>query len=407
MSKAWVRLATVAIICGVLGFSVGLYLSNPFSFEDLEYTWTAENLFNEVLERIGDVRGLAPSSDTKLQVVTLGWVEENWGACHNVEEIQVMEKIYKALFIIPENVDLLEVKSRQTGCTVAAASENKVYVVKEYFNPHERGKAIGILAHELTHVIQGTHFENSEPYSHDGKQAWSALIEGDAGLTAKKYLEQTGITPEDFQDFTGYDPLTKLWLFPYQYGESFVRELFEAGGWNEVNHAYLNPPETAEQIMHPEKYLKGERYVEVRVQPLNESSWNLVKTDRLGEHFILVMLQAHLPKGEALKSAEGWNGDNLTYYENKEGYNLFWKILWDTEEDASEFSNSVNNLMLEVGAEKLKPNLWKTKSQQIKLETEAEETLIIISQIDSNNFISELKNSQKKEAGNAPYNVAS
>ncbi|GAG43154.1 unnamed protein product, partial [marine sediment metagenome] len=125
-------------------------------------------------------------------------------------------------------------------------------------------------------------------------QAWSALIEGDAGLTVKKFIAQADITLENSQDLTADGPLTKLWLFPYLYGDGFVSDLFEVGGWEEINRAYLNPPGTTEQIMHPGKYLNGEKYVEVEVQPLDDSSWTLVETDRLGEHFILVMLQVHL-----------------------------------------------------------------------------------------------------------------
>jgi len=396
MFKAGKRLAGVCVIsiCIVFGLLVGYYFSDLLRVrEDIEYKRAAEAVFSEILEGIGEVRGLPPPMGVELKVVTVSWVKENWG-WKQVEaasrEVEIEERIYKALFLIPENVSLQEVKVQQAGAILAATSENNLYIVKEYFDPYDRLKAKEIFAHELTHVIQGRYFDTPERRSHDGKQAWSAFIEGDAGLTAKEYVETkadpenpSASTPTQKASFSyiyaseEMDPLTQIWLFPYQYGESFVKALYTNGGWARVNQAYKDPPQTTEQIMHPEKYLEGEWYAEVEAPPLNASGWISAKTDMLGEHFILVMLKTHLPTGESAEAAEGWNGDNFTYYEKENDYMYTWRILWDTEEDTAQFSGTFADMMKAVGADRLAMNLWKFRGEYISFKRERLSTLIV------------------------------
>jgi len=396
MFKAWKRLtaACVISICIVFGFLVGYYLSDLLRVrEDIEYRRTAEAVFSEVLRGMGRIRGLPLPIGVELKIVTVSWVKENWGT-KQIEaaskEVEVEERIYKALLLIPKNVSLHEVKVQQAGAILAAAFENKVYIVKEYFNPYDKSKAKEIFAHELTHIMQGIYFKAPERRDHDGKQAWSAFIEGDAGLTTKEYIkmeadpESSSVLTSPSEASFSYiyaseetDPLTQIWLFSYQYGENFIRALYINGGWARVNQAYGNPPQTTEQIMHPEKYLKEELYAEVEAPPLNTSDWTGVKTGRLGEHFILVMLDTHLPRDESIEAAEGWNGDNLTFYEKGNDYMFTWRILWDTEEDTDQFSSTFADMMKAVGADSLSANLWKVRGEYISFERDELSTLIV------------------------------
>jgi hypothetical protein len=396
MFKAGKRLTAVCIIlvCTVFVLLVGFHFSDLLRVrEDIEYRRTAEAVFSDVWREMGKVRGLPLPDRVELEIVAVSWARENWG-WKQVEaasrEIEIEERIYKALFLIPENVSLREVKVQQAGAILAASWENKVYIVKERFNPYDKPRAKEILAHELTHILQGRYFKTPERGSHDGKQAWSALIEGDAGLTTKKYLETeadpknpSALTPAQEASFSYIyalkipDSLMRIWLFPYQYGENFVRALYADGGWTGVNQAYKDPPQSTEQIMHPEKYLEGEWHAEVEAAPLNASGWISAKTDRLGEHFILVMLETHLPTGESAEAAEGWNGDNFTYYERGDDYMFTWRILWDTEEDAVQFSGTFADMMRAVGAERLAMGLWKVRGKYISFRRDGLSTLIV------------------------------
>lgn len=390
--------ACVISICIVFGLLVGYYFGDVLRVrEDIEYRRTAESVFSDVLGEMGKVRGLPLLGGVELNIVEVSWVEENWG-WKQVEaaskELEMEERIYKVLFLIPENVSLREVKIQQAGAILAASWEDEVYIVKEYFDPYDNPRAKEILVHELTHILQGRYFETPERRSHDGKRAWSALIEGDAGLTVKEYkkMEADSNPPAALNlalktSFSYIpsskipDSLMRIWLFPYQYGENFVRALHANGGWARVNQAYEDPPQTTEQIMHPEKYLDGEGYAEVEAPPLDSSGWVSAKTDRLGEHFILVMLETHLPTGEPVEAAEGWNGDNFTYYEKGNDYMFTWKIRWDTELDAVQFSGTFADMMRAVGAERLDNNLWEVRGEYISFKRDGLSTLIVGSTI--------------------------
>lgn len=385
-------------ICIVFGLLVGYYFGDLLRVrEDIEYRRTAEAVFSDVLREMGKIRGLPLLDRVELKIVAVSWVEENWG-WKQVEaasrEIEIEERIYKVLFLIPENVSLREVKVQQAGAILAASWEDEVYIVKEYFDPYDKPKAKEIFAHELTHILQSRYFKTPERRSHDGKQAWSALIEGDAGLTTKEYIKTeadpktpSALTLAQKTSFSYVyasektDPLTEIWLFSYQYGENFVKALYANGGWTRVNQAYEDPPQTTEQIMHPEKYIEGEWYAEVDPPPLNTSGWISAKTDRLGEHFILVMLETHLSTGESAEAAEGWNGDNFTYYEKGNDYMFTWRILWDTEEDADQFSGTFADMMRAVGADRLAMNRWKVREAYISFKRDGLSTLIVGSTI--------------------------
>jgi len=354
-------------------------------------------LLREVSGKIVQVRELSPPQNIPLKVVTVDWVEENWGrkfAEESSEELQVEEEIYKALFLMPQNLSLAEVEVEQSRATVAAVWEGNLYVVREHFNPFDKLSAERTLAHEITHMIQEKYFKGSAARFHDELQAWAVLIEGDAGFTADKYTKEATATPTVSDDLVFLsssnkpsvathfpavkmpESLVELWLFRYKYGESFVSALYGVGGWEKVNAAYVNPPLTTEQILHPEKYLEGESFALVDSMPLNSSDWNLVKTERFGEHFIRVMLSSHIPRDDAIKAAEGWHGDNFTYYKKEENHLFTWKIVWDTERDSIEFFDSFVQMMDAVDAHQILPGCrcslnntvkWKAGNQYVSL----------------------------------------
>lgn len=388
----------VAVSCLILVPSVVPYLYDLYS--DYRYRRTAEALFEEVSDKLELVRGFAPEG-AELKIVTADWVRENWAQQYVEsvsEEIIMEEEIYKALFLISEDVSLREIKVQQE-VFMAAKWGDDIYIVKEYFDPFNKESAIKLFAHELTHVVQAR-FEPPERYSHDGKQAWWALIEGDADMTAKMYIKRFVRPPSPIPALTVMpllsssasrmplwqssvhkagvpDSLTLIDIFPYQYGEGFVRALFDDGGWRGVNRVYRDPPMTTEQIMHPERYLDGEGFVEADVPSLKRPDWTVVKTERFGEHFIFVMLDAHIPREEAAEAAEGWGGDNFTYYKRGEDYLFTWKIVWDTEQDAVQFNTSLFEMMEELDARQMEPSIWKVRGRYVSFIRERNISFIV------------------------------
>ena len=74
--------------------------------------------------------------------------------------------------------------------------------------------------------------------------------------------------------------------FRSEYGRKFVEALYQRGGWAAVNKAYEDLPASTEQILHPEKYLAGEKPIEVAAAPLSEvfgGDWQIIADEVLGE----------------------------------------------------------------------------------------------------------------------------
>ncbi len=171
--------------------------------------------------------------------------------------------------------------------------------------------------------------------------------------------------------------LTRLFHFPYDYGEAFVSALYETGGWQAVNNAYRDPPATTEQVIHPEKYLIKEKPSGVEALPLSIPGWQKERTDRLGEHFIRVMLQTWLSEPEAARAARGWGDDSLTYYEFQDDYLFAWQIAWDSEEDAVQFHDAFLRMLKELGAKEAGANLWLAQGKYLWTAMDSQLVLVV------------------------------
>ncbi|MEM1575342.1 MAG: hypothetical protein QW755_05485 [Nitrososphaerota archaeon] len=388
------RILVLTIILSILiGFIFSFYyyeIKNFLSeiiFPD-EYRKESEKIFQNVLSNIKEVRGLEPPNDSRIEIVTIDWVKENWGKKQveiSLKEIEIKEEIYKALFLIPENISLKEATIKQSGYVLAATSGGVIYIVREYFNPYDLEKAYEILSHEITHIIQSKYFKTPSLKTHDEIQAWSALIEGDAGLTSKKFIERIkedkiNLSLLFSKSYNSKNVLDEILFFPYKYGENFVLFLYNLGGWNKVNQAYENIPKSTEQILHPEKYLIYEEPIKVDGIKLNISEWSIAKTETYGEYFLRIMLSNWIDENLSEKAAEGWGGDNFTFYireNNVSNYVFFWKIVWDIEEDALEFYNCFREMMNKTNSIEIIKDVWKNKNRFLSLKFLKNEILLI------------------------------
>jgi len=361
-----------------------------------EYKLRTEQLLKDVIEKIQEIRELPFPWQVEIEVITISWAKENWGRSYaeaDRESIIREERIYKSLFMMHENASLYEARVEWAGAFVAAVWQGKIYVVREYFNPWNSPGAEKTLAHELTHILQEKYFQLQDIPTFDGGKAKAALIEGDACLMEEVYVSQyeepvllVGINsafPEAELRLTELsasipDSISRLNYFPYEYGLKFTKALYAKGGWSTVNEAYKAPPTTTEQIMHPEKYFTNEDAQEAEEPSIKEDGWQKMKDERFGEYFILVMLANWIPWNEAEKAAEGWGGDNFSYYERGEDYILTWNITWDSVEDASEFYISFQEMMNETGAEK-EGQLWRSSGRCLSLTWDGTSTIIVSS----------------------------
>jgi len=392
-SKIWVMLAF--ILAAVMSFALSYTLSQPRSMtqtitvtesieipptiSDESYEECVHELLKYVKGWLESTRGLSFKEAVDVIVLTRDWVIEHWGVGGlNVTQVRIEEVVLKSLFIVPEDFNLTEFKVRVSGYMIAGAADHTIYVVKEFFDPSYRVESGSILAHELMHILQGEYFSPPRPSSTDERNALSALVEGEAGLIGSQYLLEHGVRPRGSSPESILEPLEALWLFPYIYGEPFVKFVYERGGWSMVNVLYDDPPRSTAQILHPEKHLEGWRPIMVDPPPHPGGEWRLILQDVMGEFFIRQVLRAHLDGLSANRSAEGWRGDVLQLYERGDRYMLRWKILWEDEKEAAEFLEAFTRLLENIGAEKIDERAWAAGNRLVELQAEGRVTLITI-----------------------------
>jgi hypothetical protein len=240
-----------------------------------------------------------------------------------------------------------------------------MYIIAESVNMFAQEEMT--FAHEYVHALQDYYFDlngylNKEG-SADALLAARSLPEGDARLVEDLFtFENISQDQLDYNVYRylfqehpkleGVSPALGIFTyFPYTAGEYFVIYLYIEGGftWDKVNQAYSNPPVSSEQVMHPEKYLAGEKPVTINLPdlaPVLGETWQEIDRDVLGEAGFLVWLIDQVEDQTAIDGAAGWDGDAYTLWVNDAGQSLLAESsLWESETDAIEFSEAFTNYM--------------------------------------------------------------
>ncbi|MBN1887987.1 MAG: hypothetical protein JW850_08345 [Thermoflexales bacterium] len=219
-----------------------------------------------------------------------------------------------------------------------------------------------ILAHELTHALQDQHYDlNALGYGEQVRGELDSehmsgivgLVEGDASLLQSMYMrtfsaldwarlgwEYAQLDMDTLE--SAPEALTAGLTFPYQEGQRFVVSLYESGGWAAVDAAFARPPQSTEQILHPERYRAGDRPRLVALPPLTDTlgaGWQFVDEDIMGEFYTRLHLSPQTGSLAAAEAAEGWGGDRYAVYshESQAALLLAWRTVWDNETEADQF----------------------------------------------------------------------
>lgn len=295
------------------------------------------------------------------------------------EEMARSEAFYIALGLLPEDIDLREVYLTLLGSQIAGFYDTDTKVMnviptgtEEVIESLSLMEQI-IFVHEYTHALQDQAFnldalldamgETDQP---DASLALTSLVEGDASAVMTLYMQEVASrNPAAALQLLGESLsagnltmppgtpsiLTRELMFPYEQGMVFVQAIARAGdNWNSIDEAYLNPPTTTEQIIHPEKYIAGEGAIEVTAPAITDAlsdEWSLLWDVTLGEYYLREHLYTRLSWADASSAAAGWGGDQLQLVEHADG-SLAWTLdlAWDTPEDADEFVTAYEEAMI-------------------------------------------------------------
>lgn len=263
------------------------------------------------------------------------------------EELEGLTAAYRLFGMIADTLRLrsflLELYTEQVAGYFDPDS-NALYAVAGA-NPAQMGL---VLAHELVHALQAQYapldsmlFGNRR--SNDRATAIQALVEGQATFYGVRVMmpeqdldEAPGFwneirstirTQQEAMPVFSKAPLVirESLIFPYLAGADFVRWYERSYPRERLPYGEAAPVST-EQILHPERYRKGDQPVALRFATDSPGA-TVTYENELGE-FEIRLLLAELEGMEAPGTGVplGWGGDRYRVYD---GSALVWYSVWD------------------------------------------------------------------------------
>jgi len=134
----------------------------------------------------------------------------------------------------------------------------------------------------------------------------------------------------------------------YLKGMAFVH--FVAGqGWDAVANLYEDPPQSSEQILHPEKYFARDEPVRIDFDALEAqpefADWNVLDSNVIGEFQWRLIFGEFGMKARAAGIASGWDGDRYAVLEKDGRRMTLFATRWDSEGEATEFEQAYRELL--------------------------------------------------------------
>jgi hypothetical protein len=328
---------------------------------------------DEIVKQVAQLRQLPAKGPVKRGVLTRDMIKtklrEQIARQFTSAEIKTEGNVLKAMGLLPAEIDYEKLQLDLLMEQVAGFYDpwGRQLYIADWLPLAMQAPA---LAHEIAHALQDQHFDlkkfvQAVHDQGDRQLARSALVEGDGtGVMFEFTVHQDLSAMPDMSKAmelaisTGGmgmggsmpmldkapDFIKQSLYFPYGAGLGFVQYIRRRQPWAKVDAVYKKPPDSTEQILHPEKYFAGEKPVWIKAAPVAALKGSkLVHTDTMGEEQIKLFVQLVAGAKNAPDAAAGWGGDRLVAYEPAEGgpYQVVWLTAWDTEADAEEFNKAV------------------------------------------------------------------
>ncbi len=283
------------------------------------------------------------------------------------KDLIASEQVLKFLNLIPEEASLSQLLLNLYEGEILGfydPAEKKLFIVGRNDNVPITRRLTAI--HEMIHALQDQAFNlerfTTASFEGDDDQtiAIQALYEGDASLGTLLYLAERGtlgtslsLALESVGTSSAQLESTPLYLnasliFPYEEGLVFAQSIYKAGGWASINQAYLDPPRSSEEVIHPEKFLqKNDPPLDIEIPSLSDEleDWHLIRNNVLGEFDFRTIFRTSLPKEQADQAAEGWGGCRYQLYALGEARVFILNAIWDSAEDAQEAASAIDDFL--------------------------------------------------------------
>jgi hypothetical protein len=333
-------------------------------------------LYSQIEDQVSQLRGLQPTAPVERAVFdTAGlcaYLRTSFSRDNPETEVDATESLYKSLLLMPQDASLRDLYIELLTSQVAGLYDDetkRMYVVSRsgQIGPTEKFT----YAHEYTHALQdqafGLRSVLGDPKGQgDRSLARSALIEGDATLSMTLWAQQH-LTPAELGEIaaTAGDPASQAVLgrmpailgetleFPYLSGFTMaLRALGGTGGYSNVDALFANPPDSTEQVLHPDKLDPREAPVAVAfpsdLAGRLGSGWSVPLEDTLGEVQLEILLRdsGGADSTTSTEAAAGWGGDRVALIQGPAGATgVVLDTVWDTRADATEFSSAIDGLV--------------------------------------------------------------
>ncbi len=311
---------------------------------------------DEILKSVTSIRGLPKKQPIRMSVMSRDQIGAMVRREGEKEYNPIEERVLKRLGLIPEQADfkkmVFDLLTEQLGGFYDGKS--KQLCIADW-TPLEAQRVVW--AHEFTHALQDQNFDLEQllkdEKNPDRRMAKRALAEGDGTqamiefqrhegflLTTMVVLEMSRMKSPVLDHVPA--AIKADLLFPYLNGLEFVKALRQAAltrGRNQnaaVDDAFRNPPDSTEQILHPEKFLDRELPAKVDAPKIEGE----LERDVFGEFGWTRLFATRMPMTTAQRAAAGWGGDRSIVYgsiaSESDPISIVNLSIWDTVTDAIE-----------------------------------------------------------------------
>jgi len=319
-----------------------LWISVPAAAE-------APELFGQIdgiVAKLGEISGLKPDAKIRYDQISRESMKEFFERRIREEvkpkEIEAEEAVLKKLGFAAPDFDLK--KTTIDLMTEQAAAfydfhKKKLFVVDSSDGLAERSA----LVHELAHALADQHFHLARfiaraSQNDDTGLARMAVMEGQATWLMSEYLARESgksllDSPElarQMSDLNGggsdqfpvFDRaplyLQETLLFPYTRGMLFQQAVVEKMGKAAFSEVFLRPPETTQEILHPERYFKHAKPARLTLPTFpSQRNYRAFTDGELGELDNSILLRQYTSEREAEAVAPEWRAGIFRLYSPK------------------------------------------------------------------------------------------
>jgi hypothetical protein len=323
----------------------------------------AANAYHGIEDVVAKIRGLKPTRPVDLRFMSQQelreYFQDAFDRDYTAAERARDQKLLVTLGLIGPDQDLTAIMLSLLAEQVIGFYDDdtrRMYLIGEVAEPTPASKVT--FAHEVVHALQDEYFNlkvlNPPDSDNDDRSgAIHALVEGDATLTMSLYARNE-LSERERREYAQSQSegdsraleeaplvLRVELIFPYVEGLRFVQSLHRAGGFAAVDSAFREPPQSTEQILHPDKYVAREAPTVVDLPDLAAAlgeGWRQTAINTLGELDLRILVEQNSDRQTAERAAAGWAGDRYALLEDAhERAAVVMKTTWDGPQDAWEF----------------------------------------------------------------------